>query len=61
MTWATQWYVVDKRSGRIVNAVLTAKPDGPNLSTFIDAEHLTATTTPTQSQLEGYRYYWERP
>ena len=58
---SVQWYVIDKRSGRIVNGHLTTRPGPPDLSGWLNAEHLEVTTTPTQEQLNGYRYYTERP
>ncbi len=58
---AVEWFVIDTRSGQIVNCITTSRPGAPSLNGFIDAEHLTVTRTPTAAQLRAYRYWGERP
>lgn len=60
----TDWFIVDSRTGAIVNCVNTAggrERAEASLAGFIDAEHLTVTDRPTPAQLAGYRYWNERP
>lgn len=58
---AYDWFVIDRRSGRIINMVLTERADGPDLSKWLNAPHLYATREPTMEQRESYRYWDERP
>lgn len=58
---AVEWFVIDTRSGRIVNCITTSRPGEPSLDGFVDVEHLTVTRTPSAAQLCGYQYWDERP
>lgn len=58
---AVEWFVVDTRTGRIVNCITTSRPGEPSLHGFVDAEHLAITRTPTSEQLRGYQFWNERP
>jgi hypothetical protein len=53
----TEWYVVSKATKQIVNCITTSKPNPTNP----DPEKYDLTRTPSQQQLNSYRYYWERP
>ena len=58
----TEYYVIDTRSGRIVNCITTSKPkDEIDLSRFENSEHLRLDANPPQRLLEKYRYWEERP
>lgn len=54
-----EYFIVDKSTDNIVNCVTTARK--PDDTVFGFGSEYYATTNPTQQQLNGYRYYWERP
>ena len=61
---ATEWFVVDLRTQRIVNCVTTSNGrDAAQLLAdgMINGEHLAVTDCPTCDQLKNYRYWNERP
>ena len=55
----TEWYVIDARTGRIVTCVTSRT--SPDVSGWLNGEHLTVDPCPSQAALNGYRYYTERP
>lgn len=63
---STTWYLINKRSGDIVNAVSTSKPGTPDLSVFgpqVDAFYydLVEEDRVPLATLERYRFWAERP
>jgi hypothetical protein len=56
-----EWWIIDRRTDRAVNVVSTSKPQGPDVSVFLNGEHLYATLSPTDLQRRGYQYWGERP
>lgn len=60
----TEWYVIDRRTGEIVNCITTSDgrvltPDA--LKHFLDAPFLRLDQNPPRAVLERYRYWNERP
>lgn len=58
----TTFYIRDRRSGAIVNAVTTSERMADiSLDRFVDSEHLFLDPNPPASILHAYRYWSERP
>jgi hypothetical protein len=55
------YYVIDKRSNRIVNAVTSGLAPEDVLLKFPNHEHLRLDANPPLSMLERYEYWNERP
>lgn len=57
------FYVIDRRTNEIVNAVATTRPitDPALIRGWVDAEHLYLDENPPLAVLERYRYWNERP
>ena len=55
------WFIIDTRTNDIVNACEGARSEADALRGFEHPEYLRATQTPSRAQLEGYRYWNERP
>lgn len=56
-----EWFVVDNRTGQIVNCITTRSQYPPSLDGWIDPHYLSVTRRPSREQLEGYRFWNERP
>lgn len=59
-----EWYVIDKRSGRIVNCITSVNKDPVNLLEKFPEyppEHFRLSDNPSQQQLEGYEFWHTRP
>lgn len=56
-----EWYVIDTRTGEILTCITSSRPFPPSVASFPAAQFLLVTLTPSQQQLDGYRYYRERP
>lgn len=59
-----EWYVIDRRSGEIINCISVAgNSRAPTimLRSFVDHEHLYLDPSPPRATLERYRYWNERP
>lgn len=52
-----EWYIISIETGEVVDCLMTALvvPANPDSTKYY------LTNSPSQVQLEGYRYYWERP
>lgn len=60
----TDWFIIDTANDTIIAAVSTTKTGPPDLVALWGeekAQHYRATRTPTELQLEQYRFYRERP
>ena len=61
----TTYYIRDRRTGGIVNAVESSSPKAEVeervLSRMVDGDHLYLDANPPMSVLQRYRYWNERP
>lgn len=58
-----EWYIIDTRTGRIVNCVTTTRSTDEVLSRFEDREHLTAKRGQEipLATLQAYEWWGKRP
>jgi hypothetical protein len=58
----TEYYVIDTRTGLIVNCITTSQPkDEIDLSGFENSERLRLDANPPQRLIEKYNYWDGRP
>jgi len=57
----TEWYVIDRRTGEIIDCITTMGSKMPSVDHFINAEFLYLDPNPPLSKLRRYRYWDERP
>lgn len=56
-----EWFVIDTRTNEIVNCITADKEPTLDPARWVHAERLRLDLHPTRAQLEGYRYWNERP